>query len=126
MPVRRVLIVDDEPYILRILSFKLRRAGYEAVEATSAEQAWEALRSVPVHCIVLDVTLATPASGFELAAKLREESRLCRVPIVFLTARALAADLRYGQELGAAAYITKPFSLQEVVDHVLRLAPLGS
>lgn len=123
MPVRRVLVVDDEPYILRILAFKLRRAGYEVVEAPSGEQAWEALLSTPIHCIVLDVTLATPFSGFELAARLRDEPRLCRVPIVFLTARTLPADIRHGQELGAAAYITKPFSLQEVVDEVVRLAP---
>lgn len=125
MPVRRVLIVDDEPYILRILGFKLRRAGYEAVEAAAAEQALETLAATAVHCIVLDVTLATAVSGFDLAARLREDPRLCRIPIVFLTARALAADVRHGHELGAAAYITKPFSLQQVVDEVMRLAPLA-
>lgn len=125
MPVRRVLIVDDEPYILRILGFKLRRAGYEAAEATSAEEALGVLATTPVHCIVLDVTLATPVSGFDVAARLRDDPRLCRVPIVFLTARTLTADVRRGQELGAAAYITKPFSLQQVVDEVMRLAPLA-
>ncbi|HPW54216.1 MAG: response regulator [Thermoanaerobaculaceae bacterium] len=126
MSVRRVLIVDDEPYILRILGFKLRRAGYEAVEATSAEQALEALAVTAIHCIILDVTLATPVSGFDLAARLREDPRLCRIPVVFLTARTLVADVRLGHELGAAAFITKPFSLQQVVDEVLRLAPLGT
>ncbi|HPC84685.1 MAG TPA: response regulator [Thermoanaerobaculaceae bacterium] len=126
MPVRRVLIVDDEPYILRILSFKLRRAGYVTAEARSAEEALQALSSAPVHCIVLDVTLATPVSGFDLAARLREDPRLCRLPVVFLTARTLGSDVRHGHELGAAAYITKPFSLQKVLDEVMRLAPLAS
>jgi DNA-binding response OmpR family regulator len=125
MPARRVLVVDDEPYILRILGFKLRRAGYEAAEATSAEEALAVLAAAPVHCIVLDVTLATPTSGFDLAARLRDDSRLCRIPVVFLTARTLPTDVKWGHDLGAAAYITKPFSLQEVLDEVTRLVPLG-
>ncbi len=123
MPGRRVLIVDDEPYILRILAFKLRRAGYVALEATSSEEALDILESSPVHCLILDVTLATPTTGFALAERLRDDLRFCRTPVVFLTARALAADLRRGRELGAAAYITKPFSLQQVLDEVARLVP---
>jgi DNA-binding response OmpR family regulator len=123
MPPRRVLIVDDEPYILRILAFKLRRAGYVALEATSAEEAEQILVAVPVHCMILDVTLATPTDGFRFAERLRDDARLCRIPIVFLTARSMATDVRRGRDLGAAAYITKPFSLQQVLDEVARLAP---
>ncbi|MEW6338708.1 MAG: response regulator [Acidobacteriota bacterium] len=123
MSARRILIVDDEPYILRILAFKLRRAGYVALEATSAEEAEAILLSTPVHCMILDVTLATPTDGFRFAERLRGDPRLGRVPIVFLTARSMAMDLRRGRDLGAAAYITKPFSLQQVLDEVGRLVP---
>jgi two-component system alkaline phosphatase synthesis response regulator PhoP len=120
---RRVLIVDDEPYILRILAFKLRREGYVALEATSSEDALRVLESTPVHCLILDVTLATPTTGFQLARQLRDDVRFCRIPIVFLTAHAFPAEVRRGTDLGAAAYITKPFSLQQVLDEVARLAP---
>lgn len=123
MKVRRVLIVDDEPYILRILAFKLRRAGYTALEATSSEEARSLLARERVDCIILDVTLASPTTGFALAEKLRDDPATCRIPVVFLTARSLPADKRRGEELGAAAYITKPFSLDEVLEAVAKLIP---
>ena len=69
----RVLIVDDEPYILRILAFKLRRAGYVALEAASAEEAMVILEGTPVQCVILDVSLPTGTDGFEFAKMLRED-----------------------------------------------------
>jgi len=123
MAVRRVLIIDDEPYIRRILAFKLRRAGYTALEATTGEEAMEILEHARVHCVILDVTLASPTTGFAVAETLRDDPARCRIPIVFLTARSLPSDRRRGLELGAAAYITKPFALEEVMDAVARLVP---
>ncbi|MFI5167096.1 MAG: response regulator [Thermoanaerobaculales bacterium] len=119
----RVLIVDDEPYILRILAFKLRRAGYVAFEATNAEEAMALLATTPVACLILDVSFGTATTGFHLAERLRDDPRYCRIPVVFLTARSLPAEIRRGKELGAAAYITKPFSLQQVLEEVAKLAP---
>lgn len=123
MAIRRILIADDEPYILRILAFKLRRAGYEALEANTGEEALAIARETPVDCIILDVTFPTPPSGFEVAERLRDDPRTCRIPVVFLTARALPLDRRTGDALGAAAFVTKPFSLQQVLDQVARLVP---
>jgi two-component system OmpR family response regulator len=119
----RVLIVDDEPYILRILAFKLRRAGYVALEAASTEEALAILESTSVQCLILDISLPTGTDGFQLAETLRDDPRHCRTPVVFLTAHSLPAELRRGRELGAAAYITKPFSLQQVLEEVERLVP---
>jgi DNA-binding response OmpR family regulator len=119
----RVLIVDDEPYILRILAFKLRRAGYLACEAADAAEAMAVLNSTPVQCIILDVSLPNPTDGFQLAERLRDDPRHCRTPLIFLTAHSLPAEERRGRELGAAAYITKPFSLQHVIEEVIRLVP---
>lgn len=120
---RRILIVDDEPYILKILAFKLRRAGYEALEAASGEAALVIARSAPVDCIILDVNFPSPPDGFLVAEQLRDDPRTCRIPVVFLTARAMPADRRLGETLGAVAFITKPFSLQQVLDQVSRLLP---
>lgn len=114
----RILIVDDEPYILRILSFKLRRAGYATLEAVSAEEAQALLAEHPVDLMLLDVALATATTGFEFAEALREDPRTAGLPIVMLTARDLASDVLRGRQVGALGYITKPFSVDEVLDRV--------
>jgi two-component system phosphate regulon response regulator PhoB len=115
---RRILIVDDEPHILRILSFKLRREGYSTLEARSAEDAQRALADNQVDLVVLDVALSTPTNGFDLAAKLRAEDSTRDLPIIMLTARGFSSDILRGREIGAAGYITKPFSPEELVKKV--------
>jgi two-component system phosphate regulon response regulator PhoB len=114
----RVLIVDDEAYIRRILSFKLEQAGFSTVEAGSAESAEVLLEGEAVDLILLDVGLATPTNGFDLAARLRRNARTEHLPIILLTARGFASDVLRGREVGAAGYITKPFSTDEVVGRV--------
>jgi two-component system phosphate regulon response regulator PhoB len=118
---RSVLIVDDEPYILRILSFKLRREGYKTHPAESAEEAERLLAKHPVDLVLLDVALATPTNGFDLAASLRRNARTKDLPIIMLTARGFAADVLRGREVGASGYITKPFSAEEVIRRVRAL-----
>ena len=115
---RRILIVDDEPYILRILSFKLRREGYTTLEARSAEDAEALIAGNSIDLMVLDVGLATATTGFDLAAKLRDQQATRDLPIIILTARGYSADVLRGRMLGAAGYITKPFSSDELVERV--------
>lgn len=115
---RRILIVDDEPYILRILSFKLRREGFVTFEAESAETAEQILNEHDVDLVLLDVALATPTNGFDLAARLRRNARTQHLPIIMVTARGFAADVLRGREVGAAGYITKPFTAEEVIRKV--------
>jgi two-component system alkaline phosphatase synthesis response regulator PhoP len=115
---RRILIVDDEPYILRILSFKLRREGFVTFEAESAEAAEQLLSEQDVDLVLLDVALATPTNGFDLAAGLRRNAKTQHLPIIMVTARGFAADVLRGREVGAAGYITKPFTAEEVIRKV--------
>jgi len=115
---RRILIVDDEPYILRILSFKLRREGFVTFEAESAEAAEKLLSERDVDLVLLDVALATPTNGFDLAAGLRRNARTQHLPIIMVTARGFASDVLRGREVGAAGYITKPFTAEEVIRKV--------
>lgn len=114
----RILLVDDEPYILKILSFKLRREGLSTLEATCAEEAMEVLASQAVDLILLDVTLATPTNGFELARRLRSDPKTADIPVIMLTAHNLADDIRRGREVGAVGYISKPFSTSELLDQI--------
>jgi two-component system alkaline phosphatase synthesis response regulator PhoP len=115
---RRILIVDDEPYILRILSFKLRREGFVTFEAESAETAEQLLSEQDVDLVLLDVALATPTNGFDLASRLRRNANTQHLPIIMVTARGFAADVLRGREVGAAGYITKPFTAEEVIRKV--------
>jgi DNA-binding response OmpR family regulator len=113
-----ILLVDDEPYILRILSFKLRREGFQTHEAQSAEEAERLLSERQIDLILLDVGLATPTNGFDLADKLRARGSTRDIPIIMLTARGFSQDVRRGREIGAAGYITKPFSTADVIRQV--------
>lgn len=115
---RRVLIVDDEPHLRRILSFKLRREGYDTLESRSAEQAECLIGEHSVDLIILDVALATPTNGFDLAAKLQRNAKTRHIPVIMLTARGFSADVLRGREVGAAGYITKPFSTEDVIARV--------
>lgn len=118
---RRVLIVDDEPYILRILSFKLRRQGYETTEAASAAEAEALLDRESFDLMLLDVALEEPTSGFELASRLRARPATRALPIILLTARSLAGDILRGRDVGADGYVTKPFSTEELIQRVAAL-----
>lgn len=118
---KSILIVDDEPYILKILAYKLRREGYTAFEAESAEEAWQILLERSIDLVLLDVVLATPTTGFDLALQMRGDPSTRDVPVVMLTARNLAEDVQKGRDVGALGYITKPFSPAEVLDTVRSL-----
>ncbi len=113
-----VLIVDEEPSLLKILSFKLRREGFLTFEARCAEEADAVLARASVDLIVLDVTLATETDGFQFAERLREHQSTAEIPIIMLTAHSLARDILRGREINAAGYITKPFSTIDLVRRV--------
>lgn len=108
-----VLVADDDPDILDLVTFRLDRAGYEVVQARDGQEALEAaLERTPDLC-VLDVMMPR-LDGYEVTRRLREESATKAVPIILLTARAQEADVQRGFESGATDYVKKPFSPQEL------------
>lgn len=111
----RLLVVDDEPDIREILQVNLEVAGYDVVTAASAEEGLELLDD-SVGLILLDVMLGG-MSGFGMARKLRKELDN-QVPIIFLTARDTENDLLTGFSAGGDDYISKPFSIHEVLARV--------
>jgi DNA-binding response OmpR family regulator len=108
----RVLVVEDDPAILRGLADNLRFEAYEVVTATDGETAYRLIRERRPDLLVLDVMLPR-LSGYELCRKLRHEG--VTIPIVMLTARGEEADRVLGLDLGADDYITKPFSIRELL-----------
>jgi DNA-binding response OmpR family regulator len=105
----RILLVDDEQSIQTLLSYPLRKDGYEVVQATDGEQALARFSEQPCDLVVLDVTMPR-LDGIEVCKQLRTHSS---VPIIMLTARSEEIDKVLGLEIGADDYITKPFSMRE-------------
>ena len=110
---KRILVVDDEQDLCEILSFNLETEGYQVDTANSAEEALQ--MDVPsYHLLLLDVMMGG-MSGFQMAKHLKENPVTANIPIIFLTARDTENDTVTGFNLGADDYISKPFSIREVM-----------
>ncbi len=119
----RILLVDDERSIQTLLSYPLRKDGYEVVPASDGQEAMARFSEQPFDLVVLDVMMPR-MDGLEVCRRLRARSS---VPIIMLTAKSEEIDKVLGLELGADDYITKPFSVREFrsrVKAVLRRADL--
>jgi two-component system OmpR family response regulator len=111
----RLLVVDDEPYIADLLATGLRFVGFEVRTAGSGMEALTAVREWRPDALVLDVMLPD-LDGFEVTRRLRAEGR--GTPVLFLTARDATEDKVSGLTIGGDDYVTKPFSLEEVIARV--------
>jgi len=111
----RLLVVEDDPNILELLSASLRFAGFEITTATTGSEAVTQASRVRPDLVVLDVMLPD-LDGFEVVKKLRAQGG--RVPVVFLTARDAIDDKIRGLTLGGDDYVTKPFSLEELTARI--------
>jgi two-component system, OmpR family, response regulator len=114
-PEARLLVVDDEPNILELLAASLRFAGFEVQTAADGETALAAARSFGPDLLVLDVMMPG-LDGFDVLRSLRGGGS--RTPVLFLTARDAPEDTVTGLTLGGDDYVTKPFSLEEVVARI--------
>ena len=113
---KRILVVDDEQDLCEILKFNLETEGYEVETANSAEEAWE-MDIASFDLLLLDVMMGG-MSGFQLAKQLKGNPMTANVPIIFLTARDTENDTVTGFNIGADDYISKPFSIREVMVRV--------
>jgi DNA-binding response OmpR family regulator len=114
---QRVLIVDDEPSIVISLEFLLKRAGYEVAVARDGQAGLDAIRDSRPDLVVLDVMMPK-LDGFGVLAAVRADPAVQATRILLLTAKGREADRRKGLELGADAYLAKPFSTHELVAKV--------
>lgn len=119
----RVLIAEDEPNIVESLSFLLRREGLEVTAVLDGEETLRVLQADTPDIVILDVMLPS-LDGFSILKQVRADPRLKALRVIVLTAKGQAQDRRTAEEIGADAFITKPFSNKDVVEHVRRLAGL--
>jgi DNA-binding response OmpR family regulator len=110
----RILIIDDEPELVRVIRSYLERAGFQTAAAFRGDEALQAFRANQPDLVILDLNLPG-MDGLDVAREIR---RLGQTPIIMLTARVEETDRLVGLELGADDYVTKPFSPREVVARV--------
>ncbi len=116
--VPRVLVVDDEEHITELLKMGLSMNGFDVERAATGRGALQAIEKSRPDIVVLDVMLPD-LSGFDVTKRLRQsEGAGTRIPIIFLTARDATADKIEGLRLGSDDYMTKPFSIEELVERV--------
>ena len=118
MAFQTVLIVDDEPQIVEVLSDYLKQAGYRVLVAYDGQTALTQTRHEHPDLVVLDLMLPGGVDGLDVCRSIRQDPGLSDMPIIMLTARTEETDRLIGLELGADDYVTKPFSPREVVARV--------
>ena len=123
MKPRCVLVVDDEPFICRSLSFVLRREKFEVFEARNGEEALAAIREHRPELVFLDVMMPK-LNGFEVTERVKADPELRHTKIILLTGKGQEADRTAGVAAGADDYLTKPFSPSRIVHRVREILGL--
>ena len=109
-----ILVIEDEPDIRRTLEYNIAREGFNVLTASSISEAEEAIKSHPINLVLLDLMLPD-GSGLELCKKIKSNPKTEYVPVLILTAKDDEVDKVVGFELGADDYVTKPFSVRELI-----------
>jgi len=117
MNMRSVLVVDDEPNILLSLEFLMKQSKYQVCTAKDGDEAIHAIETSPPDLILLDVSMPKQ-NGYQVCETIRANPNWQHIRIIMLTAKGRDIEREKGLALGADEYITKPFSIQEVIDKV--------
>jgi len=116
----RILVVDDEIYIVHILDFSLGMEGYEVVTALDGEQALEKVKTEKPDLIVLDIMMPK-LDGYEVCKNIKSSASTQHIPVILLSAKGRNVDQKLGFDVGADDYITKPFSPRKLVERINQL-----
>ena len=114
-PQQTVLVVDDEPFICRSLSFVLRKGNYHVVEARNGEEALAAVREHKPDLVFMDVMMPK-LNGFDVCAAIKQDPELKNTRVILLTAKGQDSDREFGAKAGADDYMTKPFSPTKILE----------
>ena len=120
----RVLVIEDEPDIRKTIDYNLSKESFEVIQAASIEEGEKALASNKIDVIILDLMLPD-GSGLTLCRDIKSESNTKNIPVIILTAKTEEVDRVVGFELGADDYVTKPFSVRELILRVKAILKRG-
>ncbi|HLQ66851.1 MAG TPA: response regulator [Candidatus Limnocylindrales bacterium] len=116
----KILVVDDEIYIVHILDFSLGMEGYDVVTALDGEQALEKVKTEKPDLIVLDIMMPK-LDGYEVCKTIKSDPGTKQIPVILLSAKGRNVDQKMGFDVGADDYITKPFSPRKLVERINQL-----
>ncbi len=114
---KRILVVDDEPYVIRSLTFVLKKEGYDVSSAINGEEALAKVRELKPDLMFLDVMMPKK-NGYEVCQEIKNDPGLSDIYIIMLTAKGQETDREKGLGLGANEFMTKPFSPARIVEKV--------
>jgi DNA-binding response OmpR family regulator len=117
---KKVLVVDDDPYILMSLEFLMKKNGYDVMVARNGKEALDLVEQQLPDMVLLDIMMPD-VDGYEICKYIKKAARLKHTKVVFMSAKTKEADIQKGYDLGAALYITKPFSTRELVKQINQL-----
>ena len=118
----RILLVDDEPSIVKMVGKRLEIEGFDVLVAVDGQEALTKAQAEHPDLIILDLMLPK-LNGYEICTMLKQDTRYQRIPIVLFTAKAQEKDEKLGMECGADAYVKKPFRAQELLEKIRALLP---
>lgn len=117
---KKILIVDDEKDLVETVVFQLKQYGYEVVSAHDGQEGFDKARKEKPDLIILDLMLPK-VDGYWICGLLKSDTRYSKIPIIIFTAKAQESDVKSGKELGADAYITKPFEQDVLIGKIKEL-----
>ena len=116
----RILLVDDEPSIVKMVGKRLEVEGFDVLVAMDGQEGLAKAQAEHPDLIILDLMLPK-MNGYEVCTMLKQDTRYQRIPIILFTAKAQEKDEKLGMECGADAFVRKPFRAQELLEHIRRL-----
>ena len=117
---KKVLVVDDDPYILMSLEFLMKKNGYDVMVARNGMEALELAEKQMPDIVLLDIMMPD-VDGYEICRYIKKSDKLKRTKVVFMSAKTKESDIQKGYDLGASLYIIKPFSTRELVKQIKEL-----
>jgi len=120
MPTKRILVVDDETELVKAIEIRLKAAEYEVLTAYDGQEGLDKAKKEKPNLIILDLMLPK-MDGYKVCGLLKADTRYNKIPIIMFTARAQESDKQMGKEVGADAYITKPFDAKVLLAKISNL-----
>jgi DNA-binding response OmpR family regulator len=117
---KKILVVDDDPYILMSLEFLMKKNGYDVMVARNGTEALDLVEKQVPDMVLLDIMMPD-VDGYEICRHIKKSSKLQHSKVVFMSAKSKDADIQKGYDLGASLYVTKPFSTRELAKKVNEL-----
>lgn len=117
---KKILIVDDEPQLVKMIEYRLKANNYETITANDGQTALDLTRNEKPDLIILDLMLPN-IEGYKVCRMLKFDQKYKHIPIIILTAKTQEADRKTGEDVGANAYMTKPFETKELLSKIAKL-----